>query len=390
MKILILSNSLAGGGTERVAATLANFWARQGWDVTVATLAPETEDFYPLDGRVQRVALSLAVPSRGVIEALWQNVRRILALRRLLRKVRPAVALAMMSTPNVLLAFASHGIADLCAIGSEHCFPPHAPLGRIWSTLTRRMYGRLAAVVALTQETAAWINTHSSAKQVPVIPNAVTWPLPDNLPVISPNAISKPGRRMLLAAGRLEAVKNVGLLIAAFARLAGRYDDWDLVVLGEGPERPALEAQVQEKKLGARVFLPGIAGNVGAWFAHADLFAMTSHSEGFPNALAEALAHGLPAISVDCDTGPRDIIRHGVDGFLVAPNDPEKFASALEQLMRDAALRGQFAVRAVDARERFSIEKIAGMWEALFGQLSASAAVTRARADTQTLNRSVP
>ena len=370
LRILIFTNSLAGGGTERVAATLANFWARKSWDVTVVTLDCESKDFYVLDPLVRRVGLNLSGASSNVFDALQQNVRRALALRRVIMQVRPAVALSMMSTPNVLLAFASRGISGLCTIGSEHCYPPHSPLGRFWSTLRSRMYGKLSAVVALTRECAEWLETHSSAARVSVIPNAATWPLPDSSPRIPPHSLCAPERKILLAVGRLAAVKNYEVLLGAFSSLVDKYRDWDLVILGEGPERALLESTIRARTLGARVFVPGIAGNVGEWFARADLFVMTSRSEGFPMALAEALSHGLPAVSFDCDTGPRDIIRHHIDGLLVPADDTGALIESLGLVMGDASLRKQLAARAHDARERFSIEKIAGMWEELFTKFS--------------------
>ena len=369
LKILIFLNSLAGGGTERVAATLANFWAGKSWNVTVVTMNPESDDFYRLDPGVRRIALDLAGESGCLVDAVRQNARRIAALRRILNDLRPAVALSMMSTPNVLLALASHNVSSVCTVGSEHCYPPHAPLGRLWSGLRKNMYGRLSAVVALTGECAEWIRTHSSATRVPVIPNPVVWPLPDHAPMIAPDALCRAGRQVLLAVGRLNAVKNYPVLLGAFARLASRHADWDLVILGEGPQRQALEAIVRDAHMDNRIFLPGIAGNVRAWYERADTYVMTSRSEGFPNSLAEALAHGLPAISVDCDTGPRDIIRHAIDGFLVPVNDAAQLERTMDRVMGDTGLRNSLAGRAVDARERFSIEKIAGMWEALFASL---------------------
>lgn len=377
VKILVFTNSLAGGGTERVAATLANFWARHSWDVTVVTLDSESLDFYDLDPRVGRVSLNLAGASSSVFDALQQNIRRVLALRRVIKQIRPAVALSMMSTPNVLLAFASRNIPDLCTIGSEHCYPPHAPLGRVWSALRKRMYGKLSAVVALTHECAEWIGRHTSAVSVSVIPNAATWPLPDKSPTIRPDSLLPPGRKILLAVGRLEVVKNYGVLLHAFSQLVNTYRDWDLVILGEGAERASLESIIRDKSLGARVFLPGIAGNVGEWYGRADLYVMTSRSEGFPMALAEALSHGLPAVSFDCDTGPRDIIRHGIDGLLVPADDSDALVAALDSVMGNADLRKQLAARSHEARERFSIEKIAGMWEELFKELVVTCVVAK-------------
>lgn len=143
-----------------------------------------------------------------------------------------------------------------------------------------------------------------------------------------------------------------------------------MVILGEGPLRSALEAQVREAGLGNRVFLPSRAGNVGEWYERADLSVMSSRFEGFPNTLAEALAYGLPAVSFDCDTDPRDIIRQGVNGLLVPPGNVVGLTEALDQLMGDAALRQRFASRAVEVRARFSIVRIAGMWETFFSEVT--------------------
>ena len=96
---------------------------------------------------------------------------------------------------------------------------------------------------------------------------------------------------------------------------------------------------------------------------------MSSRSEGFGNTLAEAMTHGLPAVSFDCDTGPRNIIRRGMGGLLVAACDTDALEGALRDMMADPSLRHRFAQRAVEARERFSIEKIAAMWESLFEEL---------------------
>lgn len=369
LKILIFINSLSGGGAERVAATLANHWASARWDVTVVTLASQNEDFYPLDQKVRRMGLNLFGDSANVVDGLRQNFHRVMALRQIIKQLRPDIALGMMSTPSVLLALACIGVSGVRTIGSEHCYPPRFPLGRMWHALRRHMYGRLGAVAALTQESAVWISRNSFARRVPVIPNPVSWPLPIGQPRILPDKVCQPQRKIMLAVGRLSKEKGFEALIQVFSGLVAKHPDWDLVILGEGPERNALEAQMREASADQRIFLPGIVGNVGEWYARADLCAMSSFYEGFPNALAEALAYGVPAVSFDCDTGPRDIIRDGVDGLLVTAENTQELQDTLDRMMGDAELRKRLALRACDARERFSTKRIADMWEGLFRDL---------------------
>lgn len=368
MRLLIFIYSLGSGGAERVVANLANHWGTKGWEIIIVTMTSTDADSYKLHSGIKRIGLELTSDGGNLFSRFWKNIRRVKALRCILRETQPDIALAMMSTANVTLALAARGLPNVCAIGSERTFPPQVPLGVIRETLRRNTYGQLAAVVALTQECARWIGEHSLARKIPVISNPACWPLPEHGKKKCRSEVCSPERRLLLAVGRLSKEKNFETLIDVFSNLAQRHPDWDLVILGEGGDRRGLETQVEAKKLGKRVFLPGCIGNVGDWYEQADLYVMTSHFEGFPNTLAEALAHGLPAVSFNCDTGPRDIIRHGVDGLLVPPGDSRELMFALDQIMADSQLRRRFAARATDARERFSIEKIASLWEDLFDQ----------------------
>lgn len=368
MHILLFIHSLGAGGAERVTANLANHWCVQQRKVTLVTLAGSEGDVYALDPRVRRIALALAAPSGGAARALWHNLRRIASLRALLRREQPDVAIGMMSTANILLALAAGGLAGIRTIGAEHTYPPQLPLGSAWEALRKRAYGRLSAVVSLTAEGAQWVRQNAKARHVAVIPNAAFWPLAEQPPQVAPESACGNGRKILLAVGRLSAEKNFNLLIRIFDRLQRRHPAWDLVILGEGPERAALEASVAAAGLEQRVFLPGRVGNVGAWYARAQLFVLCSRFEGFPNTLVEAMSYGLPAVSFDCDTGPRDIIRHGTDGLLVPPADAGALEQALDTLLGSAPLRQVYARHAVQARERFSVENVSAQWDRLFAQ----------------------
>jgi glycosyltransferase involved in cell wall biosynthesis len=366
VNLLILIHSLNSGGAERVTANLANYWVKQGWRITVVTLASREQDFYDLHPAVRRIALDMAGESRAPYAALRNNLRRIVALRRVLREIRPDVSVGMMSTAGVLLVMAALRLPKCSTIISERTYPPMMPLGPMWRRLRRWTYPLADKVIMLTTEGLAWLKEEIPRARGVVIPNAIPFPLPMSEPKLMPDSVIKPGRRLLLAVGRLSEEKRFDLLLKVFSSLLPANPDWDLVILGEGPLRPVLESQVRALGLQGRVLLPGRVGNVGDWYLRADFYVMSSRFEGFPNTLGEAMAHGCAAVSFDCDTGPRDIIRHEVDGLLVPNGDIGSLECALGRLMMDSATRQRLASRATEVRGRFSLEMIADSWMRLF------------------------
>ncbi len=375
MNILLLIHSLSGGGAERVAANLANHWAGLGWTVSLATFASPESDAYPLDERVRRVHLGGFAPSATPLHAAWATVARVRALRRALRELRPDVAMSLMAPANLLMALGAWRAHGVRSIGCEHTHPPLDPMGPLRERLRRVLYPRLDAVVTLTADSADWIRANVPARRVAVIPNPVAWPLQDTAPRVDPDAMLAPDRRLLLGVGRLQTPKGFHLLIDAFAGLAARHPQWTLAIVGEGPEAAPLTRQAQALGLADRVLLTGRVGNVAAWYRRADLFVSASLLEGFPIALTEAMAHERPAVVFDCDTGPREIVRDGVDGVLVPNGDTGRLQAALDALMGDDDRRAAMGRCAGEARRRFSMAGVSGRWQALFEELRGSPGV---------------
>ncbi len=355
---------MRAGGAERVAASLAAWWLGQGRRVTLVTLAGSAHDAYPLPAGVRRIALGLARESHGPIGALAGNLQRYRAVRRVLRSERPDIVLGMMTRPSIMAVLAAHGLGAR-VVATEHSHPPARRLPRFWAFLRRQTYPRAYAVVALTRRSAQWLDTHVPGVRARVIPNAVAWPIPGGEPVCPvPGSGDRP---FVLAVGRLHPVKGFDCLIRAFARVADAQPQWDLVILGEGAERPALESLRDQLGLQHRIQLPGRVGNVSDWYAAARLYVLSSRTEGLPNSLLEAMAAGLPCLAFDCETGPADIIRDGVDGVLVPERQNDTaLAAAMARLMADPALRAQLARRAPEVLQRFELARVMSLWEALF------------------------
>jgi glycosyltransferase involved in cell wall biosynthesis len=366
VKLLIFIHSLGTGGAERVTANLANFWCEKGWELTIVTMAGVERDFYQLQSGIRRIPLDMDAVSSNPLTAVVSNLRRLLAVRKLLKTESPDVALAMMSTANILLALAGSGLG-ITAIGSERNYPPRLPIGRAWSWLRRVSYPLLDSVVAQTSETAEWLRDNTKAHRVSVIPNPVVYPLANREPRIRPEQFKKNrDDHILLSVGRLVPQKGFDNLLRAFAKVSPLFPDWYLVIIGEGNRRSELEGLVLELGIRDKVQLPGAVGNIGEWYERSDAYVMASRFEGFPNTLAEAMAHGLPVVSVDCETGPRDLIRHQTDGLLVPPDNQPALIDALTELMGDPSCRRQYSERSIGVRERFSLTRIARMWEDLF------------------------
>lgn len=352
-------SSLSCGGAERVMSVMANYWSQRGETVTIITIDSKDLDFYPLHPGVKRIALGLSRPSYGLWSALQNNIIRVYRLRMAIQAVQSGVVISFLYPTNVLTLIASLGLR-VPVIVSEHTDPAQNNMGVLFSILRRMMYPLANTVVVLTEKLRSWAEHVAKYNNVCVIPNPVSLSIPDNK--CGPPS-SKDQNFKVLAMGRLASEKSFDLLIRAFAKVAPAYPDWRLIILGEGERRSDLEGLARDLRIKDRVEMPGRIKEPLSHLMDADLFVLSSRYEGFPMALLEAMACGLPVISFDCPIGPREIIRDGIDGILVPPDDVDALASAMDKLMKNPTERQSLGLRALEVQERFSLEKIMGMWD---------------------------
>lgn len=169
--------------------------------------------------------------------------------------------------------------------------------------------------------------------------------------------------------GRLAPQKQFDLLLRAFAASSQGDAEWSLVIIGEGPERPRLQALATDLGLSDRVEWLGLVQHPEEVLRRADIYVLSSRYEGFPNALVEAMASGLSVVSFDCPSGPGEIIRDGIDGILVPAQDLTALTVAIRRLMLDEPERLRLGSRAVEVTARFAVDKVIDEWEALMRDL---------------------
>jgi glycosyltransferase involved in cell wall biosynthesis len=361
VKILFVLHTLTSGGAERVTSVLAKHWVADGHDVTIATMGAG-EDFYVLDPRVKRRRHDLSHPTGSAWQAAAAARRRIAALRALLIDEEPDVAIGMMTSWSVELALAARGL-PVTTIGSERIHPPTIRLGRAWELLRRYGYGLLNHVVAQTEPSRRWIEAHTRARDVRVIANPCAEPTDEHPAVLAGLPQHAP---VILGVGRLVPQKRFDLLIEALASDQDALEEWHLVLVGEGPLQAELEQRVAAAGLTGRVHFPGRTPAIGGWYRRADIFALSSDFEGYPNALLEAMARGLAVVATDCETGPADLVEDGVNGLLVPPGDQRALAEALVRLAGDRDLRARLGRAALAVGAAHAPQAIAKKWEALF------------------------
>ncbi len=355
---------MSSGGAERVASTLSNAWTARGDQVTlIPTFSGRGGCFYELSPAVRLVYLADLVSSR--IRTWTNQVERLRALRRFILAERPDVIVSFLSNVNVAAVIAAFGLG-IPVIICERVDPFAMPISRGLRLACRFSYPLATVLMVQTQAVATKFAASGwSLKRLRVIPNPVSEQMLD-----IQRRIGDSTTKRLLSIGRLEEQKQFDILIRVFARLAQHYADWSLRIIGEGSLRTALQQQITELGLDARVELTGQSAMIGEELAMADIFALTSSYEGFPNALLEAMTVGLPCISFDCPSGPREISLDGQVALLVPLNDEQALELALERLMLDAELRQTLGRQAcVSVIERFSLDKILEQWDLLFKEL---------------------
>ncbi|MGW1375881.1 glycosyltransferase family 4 protein [Streptomyces sp. NPDC002446] len=291
--------------------------------------------------------------------------------RRIARHLRRTEADVVVGTrPGLNVHIARQTRRGPVRIGQEHLtLDTHS---RALKLALRGAYPRLDAVTTVTEADACAYRggLRLPGVRIEAVPNSV--PAPGVAPADGSG-------KWVVAAGRLAPVKRYDVLIRAFAQVAAERPDWRLRIYGGGAEKAALRGLIDELGLYNHVFLMGPANPLEPEWAKGSIAAVSSSLESFGMTIVEAMRCGLPVVATDCPHGPGEIIADGVDGKLVPVGDPQALAGSLLTLINDEAARRQMGRAALASSARFDPGRVAGRYEALFGELLARRRASRLR-----------
>lgn len=351
-RIAILIPDLRGGGVERVRLVLAREFVKAGYEIELVIM------------RRAGALLSEAEAEFAIHDLDCPRARSLpFALIKYIRRNRPDVLLAAMWPLTAIAPLAARLSGHQCRVLiSEHNIISaqysawgwrHKLLMRLSIMIGYRLADCRVGVskgVAIDMANLSRIRKEAFN----VINNPVRrLPDPEWAQIDLANKLwSGGGGLRILTVGALKAVKNHSLLIRAFARLDLK--DARLLILGDGKEKESLQLLAQELQVASRVIFAGFYADPGPFYQTADLFVLSSNYEGFGNVLVEAMASGLPIVSTDCPSGPREILNDGEFGSLVPVGDEWALASAIRTALKQSSDSQSLRRRVADFEPEFA------------------------------------
>jgi glycosyltransferase involved in cell wall biosynthesis len=326
-RVAFLLPSLVGGGAERTVVKMLREMSAAGIELDLVVAS--AHGLY-LD-QIPRTVRLIDLHARRVSEA-------VIPLSRYLRRERPSVIISNMAHLNTIVCLAkvlTRGRTAVICVEHNHVGAEQNGRESWVQRLAWWLYPSADAVVAVSQGVKE--SVEASLKPMRGKVKVIFPPVVDEELLAEAEApVEHPWLRqeipVFVAAGRLSPQKDFATLLDAFHQMR-RHRQAHLLILGEGPCRGALEAQVSALKLSEDVAMPGFAANPYAYMRHASAFVLSSRHEGMPAVLIEAMACGCPVISTDCPSGPSEILEGGRYGALVPVGDAASLASAMIQTL---------------------------------------------------------
>lgn len=348
--LLFYINAINGGGAERVILEVAQHFAEAGYRAVLVTSFVDPQYEYPVPPGVIRLFIEQEQIQQSRIR---RNISRIAALRKICKKEKPKAVISFMAEPNFRAILSTLGL-PIKTVVSVRNDPNREYAGRVGRIVGKYFLPMANGCVFQTEDAKAWFPKRLQKKSA-VIMNAVAEPFFE---------VQRKNARDVVAVGRLNVQKNHEMLVRAFAKVADKHPEQNLLIYGKGDQENALRQLISALGLEKRVLLKGATAQVPQVLENAGVFVLSSDYEGMPNALLEAMAAGVPSISTDCPCGgPAMLIRHGENGLLVPVGDEEAMAIAMDRMLSNVAFAEKLSSAARIDAEAYRPEKVFKLWQ---------------------------
>lgn len=364
-KYLFLITGMPMGGAERVMATLANEFVAKGHEVRLVTLK-KAISAYELDERIEFIGGNSDATSSNFIlrkiQIIYAAIKSVIFYRRQLKDYKPDMILSFLTNTNLLAVINNCISFKKCPVViSERCDP--RTRSKLLIKLCNKVYPLADAIVCQSKVIENYFLEKNPKAFTAVIANPV------NEECINIKEITE-RQKKVVAVGRLNSQKNYDLLIEAFYDIEKNYPDYKLEIYGQGPEKDRLQSKIDRLDLSDKILLMGTKQNVMTHVADAELYVMSSDFEGFPNALVEAMASGIPVISTDFPTGvAKELIKDEINGYVVPVGDGKKLSHSMIKILSDKNLQEKMSENNKMLRIQLNVKKITEQWEELFNKV---------------------
>ena len=365
MKLFILIPSLEKGGIERSMSRLSRGLLDRGWDVSIISEKPSKESISYFDERVKLLSLgsSFINQNSNIIFSIFKNILYYFKIKKYIKKYSPDVLLAVKNIPvSIFLKIILKNKFKLIireAVNPKYSsITQRSLLSRIFvNNLKKLLYPKADNIIAISegvkQSLVKNFNLDSSKIQTIYNPSADEKILSLAKEDIDRDLISN--RPLIVSIGRLTKQKDHITLLKAFNKIHSNID-CNLYIIGEGSERRNLEKFIKNNNIDNKVKLLGYQSNPWKFLSKSNLFVLPSIWEGFGNVIVESMLIGIPVISSDCPSGPREILNNGKSGKLFQVGDYNHLANIMEEIISsdNSELINYAKLRSKD----FTIEKI--------------------------------
>lgn len=346
----LIGDMSLSGGTERVTSLIANSLVDEGYQVSILSLSGGKQSFFEMYDQIGLYSLfDQKVSMKKNFITCCRRIRKFVQSHQ----IDSLIVVDSISCVFTVPALMGLRIQHICW---EH-FNFNVDLGVSFRRLGRKWAAKYCdVIVTLTKrDKELW---EASLKNI----KAKIVPIANPTPYENIQHTPELKNKIVLALGRLTYQKGFNFLVEAWAKVCMQDQDWTLQIVGSGEDEQALKQQAESLGVANRIeFIPATK-NVDQYYRNSSFYCMSSRFEGLPMVLLEAQSYGLPIISMDCDTGPAEVISHGENGFLVNSVD-EMAASIVQAIHLDELHYHQMVQNSKNNVLRFNSKNIIGCWK---------------------------